>query len=320
MGTHCRIVLYAPSEGGARKAATAAFARIAELDRMMTDYDPHSELMSLCQKSGGPPVLVSEDLFLVLARAQEVSRRSEGAFDVTVGPVVHLWRRARRTGLMPDPAQLTEARALVGYQLVRLDDPRRTVQLLKAGMRLDLGGIAKGYAADEALKILKRHGVTQALVALGGDIALGDSPPNANGWEIGVARLGDQEGKPRPHLLLHNAAVSTSGDTEQYVEIEGRRYSHLIDPRTGMALSARCSATVVAAHGITADSLTKVASILEPKRGLQIVEGFSGASALVVRQGSRGLETFVSKNFPRVGPAGVSPNTIENTTPAAGKP
>src|SRR5205807_2426091 len=155
----------------------AAFARVASLDASMSDYRQESELMRLCAKAGGPPVRVSDELFFVLRRAEEVSRRSDGAFDVTVGPVVRLWRRARRTQKLPDRDQLAQALARVGYKNVRLDARARTVQLLKPGMQLDLGGIAKGYAADEALKALKKHGVTRALVAAGGDVAMSGPPP-----------------------------------------------------------------------------------------------------------------------------------------------
>src|SRR5438270_6131047 len=151
MGTRFRIIAYAPDRATADRAARDAFARIAALDGSMSDYRPASELMRLCARAGGPPVKVSKDLFFVLSRAQEVSRRSGGAFDVTVGPVVRLWRLSRRTQRLPDPEKLARARALVGYRNVRLDPDARTVQLLKPGMQLDLGGIAKGYAADQAL-------------------------------------------------------------------------------------------------------------------------------------------------------------------------
>jgi thiamine biosynthesis lipoprotein len=300
MGTWFKITLYASNEQAARQAAREAFDRIAELDRKLTDYNPESELMRLCRLSGGAPVPVSKELFFILERAQDVSRRSGGAFDVTVGPVVRLWRRARRTGRFPEAQQIAQARELVGYQWVRLDEDRHTVQLQKAGMRLDLGGIAKGYAADEALLVLKRRGITSALVAAGGDIAVSGPPPGAPGWKIAIARLVDLPDAPSGQVTLHHAAVSTSGDTEQFVEIDGKRYSHIVDPRTGMPLTSRRSATVIASDGTAADSLTKVASVLEPHRAFPIIEGFAGASALVVRQSSHGLETFASKRFPEL--------------------
>ena len=299
MGTRFRIILYAPDEAAAKEAARDAFTRIAELDGIMSDYRPASELMRLCQKAGGQPVRVGEDLFVVLSRAQEVSRLSAGAFDVTVGPVVRLWRRARKTQQLPDPEKLARARALVGYRNVHLDARARTVQLVKPDMLLDLGGIAKGYAADAALAVLKRHGIAQALVAAGGDIALGAAPPGKEGWTVAIAPLGEPGGKPKRYLLLHDAAVSTSGDAEQHVEIDGKRYSHVIDPRTGMGLVGRASVTVLGPNGLTVDPLTKVVSVLGPQRGLRIIDGLQGVSALVVRQADKGVQTFASKRFPK---------------------
>src|SRR5207302_797818 len=196
MGTLFRIVLYAPDAESARAASDAAFRRIAELDDIMSDYQPASELMQLCARAGGPPVGVSEDLFRVLAAAQDLAERSDGAFDVTVGPVVRLWRRARRRHELPDPDRLAKALELVGYQKVRLDPKARAAQLLKPGMLLDLGGIAKGYAADEALATLKRYGIESALVAGGGDMAVGSPPPGKAGWRIAIAPLEPQSGRP----------------------------------------------------------------------------------------------------------------------------
>ncbi len=299
MGTEFRILLYAPDQETAGKAAAAAFARIAFLDATMTDYRPTSELMRLCAKSGGEPVKVSDELFFVLSEAEETSRISDGAFDVTVGPVVVLWRKARRTRKMPDPEKLAAALKLVGWRNVRLDEKAHTVQLLKAAMRLDLGGIAKGYAADEGLAALKKNGVTRALVAAGGDIAVSGPPPDAAGWKIAIAPLKEDADSDGPVMVLHDAAVSTSGDAEQYVEIDGKRYSHIIDPKTGIGLVGRMSATVVAPHGIVADSHTKIVAVLGPERAFKILAKEDGVSARFVRLDDDGKEeTAVMKNFP----------------------
>jgi thiamine biosynthesis lipoprotein len=296
MGTTFQITLYAPDEAAADRAAGSAFARINELNDVMSDYKKDSELMRLCAKAGGDPVPVSDDLFVVLQRAQQVAKRSEGAFDVTVGPMVRLWRLARRTGKLPDAEDLATAKALVGYDKVKLDPKARTVQLAKAGMRLDLGGIAKGYAADQALATLKKHGITRALVAAGGDVATSGPPPGADGWSVALAPL-DLKEKPRRTLLLRDAAVSTSGDTEQYVEIDGKRYSHILDPRTGLGLLGRSHVTVVAPDGMTADSLTKVVAVLGPEKGFPIIEETPGVAGYVVRKAEKGEETFASKRF-----------------------
>jgi thiamine biosynthesis lipoprotein len=302
MGTRFKITLYTADEATANRATREAFARIATLDAIMSDYRPDSELMRLCRKAGGgDPVPVSEELLFVLSRGQEVSRLSGGAFDVTVGPVVHLWRLARRTERLPDPDDLNKALALVGHEKVRLDPKARTVRLLVPGMKLDLGGIAKGYAADEALKVLARHGVTRALVAAGGDIAVSGPPPDADGWTIGVAPLEDPDRKPSRYLVLKDGAVSTSGDAEQYAEIGGKRYSHIVDPHTGIGLVGRASATVVAPHGIMADSLTKAVIVPGPERGLATIDKLGeGYAALYVRKTDKGEEVFTSKRWPEL--------------------
>jgi FAD:protein FMN transferase len=296
MGTVFRLVFYAPDQATADKAAKAAFARAAELDAIMSDYKPDSELMRLCKKAGGDPVKVSEDLFKVLRRAEEISKLSDGAFDVTIGPVVRLWRRARRTGELPDPEELRRALAKVGFKKMRLSARDRTVQLLVMGMLLDLGGIAKGYAAEALLALLRRQGITRALVAAGGDIVVGDPPPGAKGWKVGIAPLEDPNAKPSRYLLLRNAGVSTSGSSEQYVVIGGKRYSHIVNPKTGLGVTTPSSVTVVRPGG-TADGLASPICILGPERGLKMIEGIPGAAALIVVGGAKGQKTYTSKRF-----------------------
>jgi thiamine biosynthesis lipoprotein len=198
---------------------------------------------------------------------------------------------------LPPREKLAAALSLVGYRNVELDPVKQTVRLAKPGMLLDLGGIAKGYAADATLEVFASHGIASALVAAGGDIAISSRPPEAKGWTIGIAPLLDAERKPSLYLLLHDAAVSTSGDAEQYVEIEGKRYSHIVDPRTGLGLLGRMSVTVVARHGVQADSLTKVVCVLGPERGFPIIDKLGGVSSLVVRQGENGEERFQSNGF-----------------------
>ena len=297
MGTRFSVIVYAKNEATANQSAKEAFARVVELNAIMSDYHSTSELMRLCAKAGGEAVKVSDELFFVLSRAQKLSRDSDGAFDVTVGPIVRLWRLSRKTGLPPDPARLKSARDLVGWKLVELDEKARTVKLLKKGMQLDLGGIGKGYAADEMLKVLARHGLKRALIAAGGDVTAGDAPPGKEGWTVAIAPVDAKKEGPR-YLTLANASVSTSGDAEQYVEIDGVRYSHIVDPRTGIGLVGRMSATVVAADGITADSLTKAVAVLGPKEGFEVLAKYRGASGRHVRKTDGGAEVVASKGFP----------------------
>ena len=303
MGTRFRVIVYSPDETTAKKGAKEAFARVATLNAIMSDYLSTSELMRLCAKAGGPAVRVSDDLLVVLVRARKVSAESGGAFDVTIGPVVKLWREARKTRKLPEPAKLAAARALVGYKLMQIDEKAKTVRLLKEGMQLDLGGIAKGYAADEMLRVLARHGLTRALVAAGGDIAVADAPPGKEGWTVAIAAVDAKKEGPR-YLTLSRAAVSTSGDAEQFVEIMGKRYSHIVDPRTGLGLVVRMSATVVAPDGLTSDSLTKVVAILGAKKGFPILETYKGVSGRLVEKVDDKTEVTTSKAFPSLRESG----------------
>ena len=298
MGTAFTIVLYTDDEATASRASRAAFDRIKALDRTLTDYDPESELMRLCERAGGPPVPVGPDLFEILARSKALFERSAGAFDVTIAPVVRLWRRARREKKKPDPELLAKALALVGSDAIRLDASKRTVQLTRPGLKLDVGGIAKGYASEEAIQVLRREGIKSALVAGSGDIVVSDPPPGRGGWTIAVAplKLEGEEGAG-PTILLKNAAVSTSGDAEQFVELDGVRYSHVVDPKTGLGLTERRSVTVIAPQGITADGLDTAACILGPEKGLALIESTPGAAGLFVRLTPEGREVRESKGW-----------------------
>jgi FAD:protein FMN transferase len=297
MGTVARIVVYAPNVDVASAATRMAFERIRELDTILSDYQPESELNRLSHQSGGPPVKIGPDLFRVLWAAQNLAVKSGGAFDVTVGPVIRLWRRARRQRAIPAAERIAAALDVTGFRWLSLDAKQKTAQLAKPGMLLDVGGIAKGFAADEALKTLNRAEVTQALVALGGDIAVSNPPPGKNGWSIEIASL-NPAGAPKPRpLLLKNAAVSTSGDAEQFVEIAGVRYSHIVDPRTGKALMGRRSITVVAAHGIDSDALATAVSVMDPAAGLKLIDTTPTASALIVVQTGSGIQTWKSKRW-----------------------
>jgi thiamine biosynthesis lipoprotein len=299
LGTRCRLVFYARDRGAADRAAQAAFDRIRDLEGVMSDYQPTSELGRLCAAAGGPAVPVSADLFAVLECGIKVSERSRGAFDVSIGPLTHLWRRSSRTGSLPNQKQIDLARSLVDYRAIELDPEHRTVRLAKKGMLLDLGGIGKGYAADEALAVLHRRGIDSALVAAGGDIALGSPPPGKPGWRIGLIDLGGTESG---RLALHDAAISTSADTEQHLDIDGERRSHIIDPRLGFGITQRRSVTVVAPKGVWADSLTKVGSIMDPSEALQIVASFPGAAARITCMTKNGTAVYLSERFPRETP------------------
>ena len=298
MGVRARIVLYAPDQASAEKAARAAYDRIACLEQIMSDYRPDSEIMRLCAQAGGPPVKVSPELLFILRKSKELARRSDGAFDPTVGPVVKLWRKARKSGVLPARQEIDAARKLVGWPKMRIDAQASTVQIMVTGMQLDLGGIAKGYACDEAQRILKGQGITSALVEMGGDIVVSGPPPGKKGWEIEAANIehptsniqhptSSRQPSTINHqpstILLSNCAISSSGDTEQFVEIDGVRYSHIVNPKTGIGLTDRIAVTIIAPNGATSDGLSTALSVLGAKRGRTLASTFPGVSAHIRR-------------------------------------
>lgn len=298
MGVPIKLVLYAAEESSANRAAAAAYRRIAQVDQAMSDYKSDSELSRLNRTAGqGGPTAVSDDLWNVLWRARQLAEQTDGAFDVTVGPYVRLWRRARRKGEFPSAERLAEARAAVGSRRLKLDEKRRTAELLVAGMRLDLGGIAAGYAADQALSALAEHGVTIALIDISGDVLVGDPPPGRQGWRIGIAPVTAPDGPPSRYLSLRRASATTSGDAFQHVVIGGKRYSHIVDPRTGVGLTDQSSVTVVAPDAMTADSLATTVSVLGPEAGLKLIEQTPGAAAIIMRNTEQGMQTYISARF-----------------------
>jgi thiamine biosynthesis lipoprotein len=272
MGGRVTLTLYAPDEDTAAAAARAAYGRYAALEDVMSDYRPASELMRLCARAGTGPVRVSAELFEVLAFGLRVSEWTDGAFDLTASPVVRLWRAARQTRQMPSERARLSALLLVGWRNVALDPLLRTVELGLPGMQLDLGGIAKGYANDCALSVLRENGVDRAMVEAGGDIGVSGSPPGAQGWSVKVRGLPDT-------FYLSECAISTSGDTEQFVEIGGVRYSHVVDPRTGMGVTTRVQASVIAPRGLTTDPLA-TALCVDPTFVTRL-ERNAGATTLV---------------------------------------
>jgi thiamine biosynthesis lipoprotein len=277
MGVDARVTLFARHEDEARHAARAAFDRMNDLDGVLSDYRQDSEAMRLC-RAHGRPIAVSDDLYDALERSIEISRQTGGLFDVTIGPIVQLWRQARRDRRLPAAEALDEARERVGFQLIGLDPPARTATLGRADMRLDFGGIGKGLASQEALEILVERGIERCLIDLGGDIAAGAPPPGAGHWRVEVDT---GAGSPVLVVPLAHSAIATSGFSEQFVDIEGVRYSHIIDPRTGMGLTNRTAVCVIGPDGATADALASALSVLGREGAAQLMAQFPGCAAML---------------------------------------
>lgn len=302
MGTLVRITVYAPDVDTARRAFTAGFDRIRSLDATLSDYKADSELSRVTREAVGTPIRVSEDLFVVLQASQRLARETRGAFDITQGPVIRLWREARRSGRLPDAAALEDAARRTGYTRLHLDERRRTVMVEVPDMALDVGAIGKGHAASEAVAAMRRAGVRRSLVAVSGDIACGDAPPGQRGWRVRV-HDGNIGPTPVPPVVwLTNAAASTSGNAEQHLDVDGTRYSHVVDPASRTGMTDDVTVTVIARRGIDADGLDTAASLLGPERGLALLQARRVAGVIVVRKDGQVRSLHTDSRVFRGGP------------------
>jgi len=272
MGTKFVITIDEDDRERAQKGALAAFAEADRLNLILSDYEDSSELSRFSKSSRtGVRFKLSEDLFRVLNHGQTLFHDTNGSFDVTLGPLSRLWRVARFRKTMPPAGKLSAALSRVGSHHLRLFPEESTGRLGIPDMVLDLGGIAKGYAADRMLEVLREAGMERCLLDCGGDLVIGDPPRNSKGWRISI---GGRKHPDLPVLLLSNQAVATSGDLEQSVRIEGKRYSHLIDPSSGLGLTTLSQVTVIASTGMEADSLASACLVM----GLQKSRSFLAPS------------------------------------------
>ena len=261
MGVDVRMILYAPSSDVAEKVAKEAFASFHTLNGIMSDYDSESELSLLSERRGW--IRVSDDLFTVLRAAKRYSTISEGAFDVTAGPMVLLWRRSRRQHELPSEQLIEQAKQRVGNHLWEIEEKTQSVRLLKADMKFDLGGIAKGYAIDKAFEIIQRHGITSLLVDAGGDFRVGAPPPGTEGWRIA---------KGKETVLVKETAMATSGGQFQFVVIDGVRYTHIVDPKTGLGVTGSQTVHVTAPTAMEADALATAVILLGREKGQALID------------------------------------------------
>jgi FAD:protein FMN transferase len=272
MGVDFHLKFYAKDRPTAERIARKTYARVEALNAIFSDYHPASELNRLCQKPHGQSIKVSRELFDILQRAQTLAHETDGAFDITAGPMIRLWRAARKQQKLPTPEILAAVKLRVGYKKIRLNSRNRTVTLLAANMQLDLGGIAKGFAVDEAMKTLKANCIHRAFVAASGDMLTSGPPIGHEGWRVLIRNV-DQFGNVYPRTVhLKHQALSTSGDTEQFVPINGQRYSHIVDPRTGYGLTHRMQVTVISEASTESDSHATAISVLGHKAGLSFAK------------------------------------------------
>lgn len=271
------MIAYAPSQAAANTAFDAAFARATALFAMMDDYHDISELNQFCARAGQGPVKISPELMTVFVQAKRMHGLTGGAFDITLKPFVQMWRRSCQIGELPPARVIEQARAFTGMGKLILHPENGTAELTQPGMQLDLGGIAKGYIADEAVRVMRDNGCPRCACLNGGDRVFGDAPPDEpRGWRVEVPDA------PEPiAFFIHNGAASVSGDVFRFVEIGGVRYSHVIDPKTGLGLTTRKMACLRGKRGIDTDPLVKGGSLMEEAAWQKAVAQIDGGQGWV---------------------------------------
>ncbi|MEJ5348469.1 MAG: FAD:protein FMN transferase [Desulfosoma sp.] len=299
MGTVVTISVVSQDARRAYEALETAFDEIARLEAMMSVFREESEVSRVNREASQHPVPVSEELFQVIEMSLSLSEITHGAFDITVGPLMTLWPFYKKDKILPSPHALQEALSNVGYRRLVVSPRERSVFFSTAGMALDLGGIAKGFAIDRAVAVLKDHGMAAALVNAGGDIFAYGTKPDGQPWRIGLQHPRDPQ-TLLAVLSLTDRAVVTSGDYQRYFLKDGKRYSHIVDPRNGFTAQETASVTVIADRAAYADALATGILVLGVKEGMALVESLPGVHALIVKEGeNRGLDLYVSRGFPQ---------------------
>jgi thiamine biosynthesis lipoprotein len=285
MGTFARVVAVAKNERQARRSIEAGFNEMKRIDSVMSDYKPDSQLSRVNREAFGHAVKVTPELFAVLQKSVQYSRLSNGAFDITVGPLVDLWHKAGETNSMPDENTIAETKSRVGYEKLILDANKMTVRFAVDGMRLDLGGIGKGYAVDKAVEVMRQKGATAGMVDSGGNIRCFGKPIDNDVWLVGIQDPNLVDSEPIIVLKLIDMAVATSGDYRRFVMIDGKKVSHIIDTNTATGADKLASDTIIAKTAVDADALSTVVNVLGPDKGLDLIESLPGTECILITAG-----------------------------------
>jgi thiamine biosynthesis lipoprotein len=299
MGTFSRVVVIADGERAAKRCVEAAFAVQDRVNKLMSYQRDDSELSKVNREAADKPVRVDPMTFEVLQKSVQFGKLSDGAFDVTVGPLMDLWKAAGEADEPPTEQALTEARAKVGYEKLILDEKNMTVRFAVKGMKVDLGGIGKGYAVDKSVEVMKKQGAIGGMVDLGGNIRCFGRPPRGQeSWRVGLQdpNVGPDDMDSSRILLvltLTDQSVATSGDYRRFVRVQGAKQSHIIDTGTGKGANKLVSDTIIAPDATTADALSTAVNVLGPDKGLALIERLPDTEAILIPSGN-GTSTIFS--------------------------
>jgi thiamine biosynthesis lipoprotein len=294
MDTTCTITVLSPSREKAEEAVEAAFGKIEELEKLLNYFSYESEITKINRSAGIAPVKVSSQTLEIVKKAVDIAEYTNGAYDPTIGPVIKLWGFSSQSAApsIPPENKIREAIKLVNYKKIHIDISKSEIFLEEKGMEIDLGGIAKGYAADMAVEVIKSKGIKTALVAVAGDIKGFGLKPNGQPWNIGIQNPKTEE-DVFATLHLKDTSISTSGDYQRFFVKDGQRYHHILDPETGYPASGIISISVIAPDGFMADGLSTGIFVLGPEKGIKLLESL-GLSGLIVDSSS---EIAVTKDL-----------------------
>lgn len=289
MGTLVEITVIPANE----KAIREAFEALKKVDALMSTYKEDSEI-SILNREG--KAQVSEETLEVIEDAIKFSNLTDGAFDITCRPLINLWKKAKKEEKVPTEEEMEEAISLVGYQRIILEGNQ--IRLEKEGMQIDLGGIAKGYAVDKAIEALKKNSIKRALVNAGGDLYALGTDPQGEKWQIGVQDPREED-KIIDIIKVKDKAVATSGDYRRYFTLEGKRFSHIVNPKTGLTVQdVPMSVTIIGPDATTTDALSTGVFVLGPEEGMKLIESLPEVEGMIISEGmnkltSEGWEEFL---------------------------
>jgi len=300
MDTISTITIASSSKRQAKEVVDAGFAEIKRLEGLLNFFSPDSEITAINRSSGYKPVRVSKETLNIIKKAVRISEHTEGAFDPTVAPLMRLWGFSDEiiSGAIPEAQEIKNILPLVDYRRIKINDSTSEIFLEKKGMELDLGGIAKGYAADKAIEVIKSKGIKSALVAIGGDIRGYGLKPDKKPWRVGIQNprpesgVGDKE-DIFATFYLEDSAISTSGDYQRFFIKEGVRYHHILDPKTGFPAGEVMSVSVIASEGYMADAISTGVFVLGSEKGIKLLESL-GLSGIIVDANKK---IFITKDL-----------------------
>ncbi|MDB5229414.1 MAG: FAD:protein transferase [Chitinophagaceae bacterium] len=297
MGSPLSIIFYDNDSMHAVNAAGDCFKLVDSFVNIFSDYIDTSELNLLCTTAGKNIYAnVSPALYDILVESQRAYKLSQNVFDISIAPLSRLWRKSRRENYFPSDSSIRHMQSLVGFKNIIIDTILRKVKLLTPGMQLDLGGIAQGYIAGKLIERLYDWSISKALVDVSGDIAMSGSPPGKNGWSIGINLPGKPDALQKEKLILHDCTASTSGDAYQYIEHNGKRYSHIIDPRTGYGVTSQKNVTVISSNSTTADWLATACSILGVRQSKKLARKMD-AEVLIAQEKNGQIKVDATRRF-----------------------